>query len=93
MRNIYSPGYNLIYLKMHCSTRPTKYCSNKINIYNNNAFIVLPYLKTSPPPPSIYIAPTIIYPSGSPCVPPTWAPAPVPINYPGACGSTPYNLR
>ena len=75
---------------MSCSSRPTKlYYSNKINIYDNSSFIVLPYLKTCPPPPSIYIAPTIIYPSVNPDYPPSIQPAPVPINYPGAyqsCG-------
>ena len=67
---------------MSCLTRQNKYYSNKINIYNNSSFIVLPYLKTCPPPPSIYIAPTVVYPSVNPDIPPAIQPAPVPINYP-----------
>lgn len=72
------------------------YYSNKINIYDNSSFIPLPYIKTCPPPSSIYIAPTIVYPSINPYAPPHIQPAPVPINYNdgyysntsgGSCGS------
>lgn len=71
---------------MSYSTR--YYNSNKINIYNNNCYIPLPYLRSCPPPPSIYLAPTIIYPSSSPHIPLSIQPAPVPINHGGSCSSS-----
>jgi hypothetical protein len=71
---------------MSCSA-PTKlvsYYSNKINIYDNCAFIPLPEWNSCPPQPQIYITPVVVYPPIGPYSPPEIVPLPQPVNYPGA---------
>lgn len=75
---------------MSCSNPPKllSYYSNKVNIYDNSNFILLPTWRSCPPPPCIYIAPQVIYPSTEPWKPCSVQPMSIPINPPGTyCGS------
>ena len=57
-----------------CASTKSKFCNNKINIYNNDCFIPLPNYRTCPPPSMIIIAPFMVFPSIHPdCPPPTFS--------------------
>jgi len=70
---------------MSCTVPPKllTYYSNKVNIYDSSCFILLPNWRSCPPPPSIYIAPQIVYPPAGPYIPPTVCPFPQSLHFPG----------
>ena len=76
---------------MSCSDaqKILSYYSNKINIYDNPSFIIIPDWNSCPPPPQLYIVPELVCPPAGPYMPPVIMPIQPPMYYAGEpCGNT-----